>query len=113
MQSKKFTITAAQINAGTAIETDISIYDTPNATRWIPTYVLYVNSSGCEVGYVYLFDDAEKADMVLNPTNYAYIPIASSRSSGTLPYCRYLTVKYLSGTATGNIDIYVSGYGRN
>ena len=110
MKQKKYTITAATLNVGDAIETDVTI--TNEASVNTPASVLFVNSSGVEIGYVYLSNDTEKADFVANPTNYVYIPLASSRSTSALAMTKYIMIKLITGVATGDLDFYTSGYGR-
>ena len=108
MKQKKSTVTLTQINTDVMLEVDIAI--DRNSIISLPASVLFVNNSGCEVGIVYVLDANEQTDMTKYPDEYAYVPLASSRSSSELPHCRYVRVIKLSGTATGSIDIYTVGY---
>jgi len=111
MQQKKFTVTTAELNAGTPKEVDVTITNNGNVN--LPSEVLYINSTECEVGIVVLNGATEKADILVNPTNYAYIPLATSRSTAGLPYATYIQVKKISGTAAKDLVFYTSGYGRS
>lgn len=112
MKSKKYTVTSVSLNTGNAQEVELILVD-ENSIERIPDEIVIENNSGCEVGIVYLDNDAEKTLFTSTPAYFDYIPLDGGKTSSVLPTSiQYMEIKKLSGTATGNINIYGLSYVR-
>jgi hypothetical protein len=112
MKQIKETALQATIEAGGNIAIDVVITD-ENSVKKSPQEIVIDNNSGCIIGVVYL-DGADEVEVfTAHPEWYDYIPLVAGRSTAILPSSlKYIYLKKLSGTATGNIDLYLKNYFR-
>ena len=110
MKCKKITITQADLNLTNESLIDVSITD-ENGIVLHPNEVLFVNSTGINIGVIYLEDDAEKLVRLQNRSLYDFLPIPTGRTNGTLPSeITYIIASDLGLSATGDLDIYLLGF---
>lgn len=111
MKARKITITAAQLNSGTYIETDLT-YTGVDIKEYYPVAAQYINANSSSVilGFVCLANLNEKTEADADSTYYQYLILPSGNSVADLPPTKYLRIKLISGTATSDLDIYVYNY---
>lgn len=118
MKSKTFTVTTANINAGTnqTIDPEISIVisgTVPDTIHLFPSKMKIVNSTGRNVEFVIISNTTELTEFTADPTNYGFqiIPNATTEQILNLPMPYRFIVRGLgAGTATSDLRIDFSGY---
>jgi hypothetical protein len=109
MKVQKFTISAANLNAGKELDVKLTI----NSQNFFPTGVRIQNKTGAIVGIIFLTGDNEEDDFIANPGNYDYFPIDNLENyynDRKLYRVSRFIVKTYSGVAGADLDVYFMGY---
>jgi len=110
MKTIKQTITSGVFNTTNETKIEVSITDETGRVLY-PQEILFVNDTDAAIGVLYIQNDEELADKNKYPDWYQYVSLDANRSNGLLPAnLKYIFVKKLSGTATGNLDFYLISY---
>lgn len=112
MKSLKFTATAAEINAGTEKKIDVRLLNSENNVNMVPNSVFFQDLSGCVTGVLFIDNDTEDAKRLVTPTEYEFIPVSIlSQPAFRIPSSvKFIAVKKISGTATGDLNIFCHNY---
>jgi hypothetical protein len=109
MKVKKFTMTTAQINAGTVVQFDLSYTDTAGYIYY-PKAIQYTNNTNAVIEFLYLANSDEVKELTTIPLYYEYLQLPTGNSIADLPVTQYLNLKKLSGTAIADLTFYAYNY---
>ena len=114
MYNKKFTVTVAEINAGTVKELDIilSIPVGPVTLKFYGRELQIVNNCGAEFGFNIIVNETEYKKYVANPANFGFNRVPKNVIlNRDIPRRVYkLLIKGLENTATEDLIVELLNY---